>query len=80
MQRLLQLTYKDRARADREIAELTRSLPSEARSHFDLLLAAAPAPEQGLHFFARLFERQPGAFRRLTGSPTGLRYLVAIFT
>lgn len=79
MQRLLTLPYQDHPRAMREIADLTRSLPATVRNRFDLLLAAAPAPELGLQNFVRLRERQPAAFERLTRSTAGLRHLVAVF-
>src|SRR5260370_40799924 len=80
MQRLLSLPYHDRPRAEREIAELCSHLPPAAVNRIDLLLAASPAPEQGLQYFARLRERQPASFQRLTRSTAGLRYLIAIFT
>ena len=80
MERLRQLTYHDRARASREMGELSRELPPSTASRLDLLLSTSAAPEQGLQYFARLYERQPNWFQRLTRSTTGLRYLIAIFT
>ncbi|MGD1091293.1 MAG: glutamine-synthetase adenylyltransferase [Bryobacteraceae bacterium] len=80
MQRLLQLQFEDRTRAEREIAELSEHLAPAGIRDLDRLLAAGPAPEQGLQYFARLREREPKAFRRLTQSAAGLRYLAAIFT
>jgi glutamate-ammonia-ligase adenylyltransferase len=80
MHRLLNLPYRDRARADRELAALAPYLPSAVQNRFDLLLASSPAPEQGLHYFTRLHEHHPGAFDRLTRSAIGLRHLVAVFT
>src|SRR3984893_9572674 len=80
MHRLLNLPYRDRARADRELAALAPYLPSAVQNRFDLLLASSPAPEQGLHYFTRLREQHPGAFDRLTRSAIGLRHLVAVFT
>ena len=64
----------------REIADLARSFPPAIRNRFDMLLAASPAPELGLHYFARLREQQHLAFERITRSIAGLRHLVAIFT
>ncbi len=80
MERLRQLDYHDRARASREIGELSRELPPASANRLDLLLSASPAPEQGLQYFARLRERQPSWFPRLTRSTAGLRYLIAAFT
>ncbi len=80
MERLRQLSYHDRARASREMGELSRELPPSTASRLDLLLSTSAAPEQGLQYFARLYERQPSWFQRLTRSTTGLRYLIAVFT
>ena len=80
MDRLKQLTYRDRARAAREIGELSRALPPGAVNRFDLLLASSPAPEEGLHLFARLWEQQADSFRRLMASTQGMRCLLAAFT
>src|ERR1051325_5270381 len=79
MERLLNLRFQDRARAGREIADLTSHLPPAALNRLDLLLSACPAPEQGLQYFARLREQQPASFQRLTRSTAGLRYLIAVF-
>ncbi len=64
MKRLFQLTYQDRARASREMGELSRWLPPATLNRFDLLLSASAAPEQGLRYFARLHEQQPSWFQR----------------
>jgi len=80
MHRLLNLPYRDRARAERELAALAKHLPPAVQNRFDLLLAGSPAPEQGLHYFTRLRDQHPGAFNRLTRSAIGLRHLVAVFT
>ena len=62
------------------MADLAAHLPPAVADRIDLLLAASPAPEQGLQYFARLRERQPDFFPRLTQNTLRLRYLVAIFT
>src|SRR5579872_5651754 len=80
MERLRQLAYHDRARASREMGELSRELPPATANRLDLLLSASPAPEQGLQYFARLHERHPSWFQRLTRSTAGLRYLIAVFS
>ena len=80
MERLRQLVYHDRARASREMGELSRELPPATANRLDLLLSTAPAPEQGLQYFARLHERHPSWFQRLTRSTAGLRYLIAVFS
>ena len=80
MERLRQLAYHDRARASREMGELSRELPPATANRLDLLLSASPAPEQGLQYFARLREGHPSWFQRLTRSTAGLRYLIAVFT
>ena len=80
MRRLSEIAFEDPARAEREISGLTRGIPPAVLERIDLLLAASPAPEQGLQYFARLRERQAPAFDHLTRSPAGLRYLTAVFT
>ena len=80
MRRLSSLAFQDGARAQREIAELSRGLPDTVVERLDLLLTASAAPEQGLRYFVGLRERQPASFDRLTRSPAGLRYLIAIFS
>jgi glutamine synthetase adenylyltransferase len=80
MDRLKQLAYRDRARALREIGELSRALPLGAANRFDLLLASSPAPEEGLRFFARLWEQHSDSFQRLMTSTQGMRCLMAVFT
>jgi len=80
MERLRQLAYHDRARASREMGELARELPPATANRLDLLLSTSPAPEQGLQYFARLHERHPSWFQRLTRSTAGLRYLIAVFS
>ncbi len=79
MNRLKQLPYHDPARAFREMEEISRAVPPGAANRFDLLLASSPAPEDGLHFFARLWEQHPDAFRRMMASAQGLRCLIAVF-
>ncbi len=64
----------------REITTLAKSFPATIREQFDMLLAASPAPELGLHYFTQLREQQHIAFERITRSIAGLRHLVAIFT
>ncbi len=80
MQRLLESGLQNRPRAEIEIAGLAERLPANVLARMDMLLAASPAPEQGLHYFTRLRELQAPAFERLTRSGAGLRYLIAIFT
>src|SRR5579883_609650 len=80
MQRLLELSFHDRPRAEREIRELTHYLAPGSEEQFERLLAGSPAPERALQYFIRLRERQPAAFERLIASPSGLRALVAVFT
>ncbi len=72
MHRLLQLRFEDGVRAGKEIAELSRALPRELADRIDLLLAASPAPEQGLRYLAR--------FPLNLITPQNARPLVAIFT
>src|ERR1700722_17740278 len=72
MRRLPQIWFRDRARADREIASLSKALPRDLADRIDLLLAASPAPEQGLHYLARF------PAERVTIK--NLRALIAIFT
>jgi glutamate-ammonia-ligase adenylyltransferase len=77
MQRILTLPFQDRPRADREIAELLRHVSPETVDLIDAMLAASPAPEQGLHYFVRLLST-PHAPDLI--APHTLRCLAAIFT
>jgi len=79
MQHLRNYPFRDPRRAQREIGALASALSEETSSQLDLLLASSPAPEQALHHFASLRERQPAAFVRLTSSLDSLRYLVSVF-
>ncbi|HLH38320.1 MAG TPA: hypothetical protein VKX39_04160 [Bryobacteraceae bacterium] len=72
MQRLLDLSLQDRERAIREASDLARRMDPRLKQHFDLLLAASPAPEQGLHYFAR--------FPAECVNSQNLRALIAVFT
>jgi len=72
MQRLLELAFQDRPRALRETDALARAVRPELSDHFDLLLAASAAPEQGLHYFAR--------FPAHLITSHNLRPLIALFT
>src|SRR2546430_801055 len=56
------------------------SAGASGRRRFALLRAPSAAPEEGLHYFARLREQHPSFFQRLTLSTIGLRYLIAVFT
>ncbi len=80
MERLKRLEYRDRARALREIGEISRALPPGVANRFDLLLASSPAPEEALRYFARFWEQHPAFFQRLMVSTQGLRCLIAVFT
>ena len=80
MERLKQLAYRDRVRALREIASLARALPVDIAERLSVMLAAATAAEEALRYFARLRERQPKSFTKLTQSVVGLRCLIAVFT
>ncbi len=78
MEYLRNYPFRDPRRAQIEMRALESSLPPETRTHLDLLLASSPAPEQALHRFTSLRERQPAAFARLS-STEALRYLVSVF-
>ncbi len=70
--RVLQLQLAERVRAEHEAAELAKKLPREVADRVDLLLAASPAPEQGLHYLVR--------FPPHLITAQNARYLIAIFT
>jgi glutamate-ammonia-ligase adenylyltransferase len=80
MHHLRNYPFRDPRRAQREIAELESTLPDAILRQLELLLVACPAPEAALNHFTTLRERQPAAFRNLTASIAGLRYLVTIFS
>src|SRR5260370_406871 len=68
MEHLRNYPFRDPRRARSEMLALHSSLGHEAGTHLDLLLASSPAPQQALHYFVSLRERQPAAVRRLTVS------------
>jgi glutamate-ammonia-ligase adenylyltransferase len=78
--RLLKLPFRNPDRAARDVAALVRDLAEPVQQRLATLLLTSPDPEQGLHYAARLRERQPGAFDRAAQSRDGLRHLVGVFT
>lgn len=70
--KVLELQLAERGRAEREAAELSGKLPAKVAERVDLLLAASPASEQGLHSMVRF----PAHLITLANA----RYLTAIFT
>jgi glutamate-ammonia-ligase adenylyltransferase len=70
--KLLQLSFSDQARAERDAADLFSKLTPSLATRMDMLLAASPAPEQGLQYLAR--------FPAIGISEQNARFLVAIAT
>jgi glutamate-ammonia-ligase adenylyltransferase len=60
--------------------QLEAVLPPDILARVLILLASSPDPDQARSSLSDLAERQPEAFRRLTGSTSGLPLLVAVFS
>ena len=81
MQRLLEaVEFRNPARAREDIARLGDGIPERIVARIQSLLAAAPDPDEGLHFLERLRQESPAAFNRISSSPAALRALIALFS
>src|SRR5690349_7953879 len=80
MERLSKYPFHDSRRAQREIQSLSAALPENTRQQLASLLMVCPAPELALNHFETLRERHPVAFKNLTASGNGLRYLTTVFS
>lgn len=81
MQRVSELVkFRDPGRAAGRVASLAAELPEALQARLRSLLAACPDPDEALHYLDRLRAERPDAFRRLSASPSGLPYLVTVFS
>ena len=81
MQRLLEkVDFRDPARARADIARIGEGIPERIRTRIELLLGAAPDPDEALHYLERLHQESPAAFERVASSPNALRLLIAAFS
>ena len=55
-------------------------LPAAVAHRVGLLLRSSADPDGALLNLVRLLDEQPAAFQRLTRSPAGLQYLIAVFS
>jgi [glutamine synthetase] adenylyltransferase / [glutamine synthetase]-adenylyl-L-tyrosine phosphorylase len=81
MQTVLErVDFRNPARAREDIARLGRGIPERIAARIQVLLAAAPDPDQALHFLERLRHDNPAAFERISSSPAALRALITTFS
>src|SRR5262249_35181842 len=81
MQRLLErVEFRDPARARLDVERIGNGIPERILTRIEILLAAAPDPDEALHYLERLHEEAPAAFDRITSSPNALRLLITTFS
>ena len=74
-----EISFQNQARADANLIKLEAEIPAGAMHRVGLLLGSSADPDTALHYLARLHDQQPAAFQRLSRSPAGLQYLIAVF-
>ncbi len=79
-QALGNIAFRDGRRASEDLSHLAESLPQDLHGRLQSLLTVSPDPDEAVHLLERLRREKPGAFRRLTASPTGLQMLLAVFS
>jgi glutamate-ammonia-ligase adenylyltransferase len=76
----LNITFADTARAEVNLAEVTKRLPEGLFAPLASLLAHSPDPDGALNLFERYLQAAPPELpQTIAASPTALTYLVAIF-
>ncbi len=75
-----EIPFREPGRAQANLSKLSSEVPSAALKRLGLLLNSSADPDAALHYLARLYERQPAAFQRLSRSPAGSQYLVTVFS
>jgi len=81
VQKLLEaVEFRNPVRAREDIARLGGGIPERIAARIQLLLAAAPDPDEALHFLEQLRHDTPAAFDRISSSPAALRHLIATFS
>lgn len=76
----VEIKFRDAARASDSLARLTSGLPLEWQDRICWLLAAAPSPDEALHYLERFQAEQPATFQRMAETGSGLQLLVAVFS
>ena len=74
-----EIAFRKPAQAKAHVSELRAGVPEETLSRIGYLLEGAPDPDRALDYLARLWERSPEMFARLTRTAAGLQSLVAVF-
>src|ERR1700739_1985375 len=67
-------------RARSELAAILDGLPAAIQGQLEMLLLSAADPDSALHYLASLKQQKPDVFGRLAQSPSGLKYLIAVFS
>jgi len=81
MQHLLEaVEFRNPTRAREDIARLGRGIPERIAARIQALLAAAPDPDEALHFLEQLRQGNPAAFNRISSVTALLRCLIATFS
>ncbi len=74
-----EIAFRQPERAREHVALLMTRVPDTTLGRIRYLLEGAPDPDRALDYLARLWERSPEHFARLTRTASGLQSLVAVF-
>src|SRR5271165_4155755 len=74
------ITFREPARARRELASVSDGLPLIAREQIEVPLASTPDPDRAVRYVASLKQQHPETFRRLAARPATLHHLVTVFS
>ncbi len=75
-----EIEFRDAARASDSLARFMEGIRLEWQDRICSLLAAAPCPDEALHYLERLHGEQPAGFQRIAEAGPGLQLLVAVFS
>jgi len=68
------------ARGRSALAALSSAIPREIEDHIEKLLVSSADPDSAIHYLVSLKQQQPDAFHDIVRSPSGLQYLIAVFS
>ena len=74
------IPFRQRGRAQSELAAIASGLPEGIQNQIETLLVSAADPDAALHFLLSLKQHKPAAFEKLALSPQSLQYLSAVFS
>ncbi|MFN0105556.1 MAG: glutamine-synthetase adenylyltransferase [Bryobacteraceae bacterium] len=74
-----EIAFRQPERARAHVRQLMTGVPETTLDRVRYSLEGAPDPDRALDYLARLWERSPGMFARLTRTAAGLQSLVAVF-